>query len=116
MPRVRRTTPWHARLADVVIQMGAHTDRIPAGSNRSTTSIQKSRLRSSSTPWTGTTAGYWMKRFQRLATRRPGNVIEWLKVLENNQERPAASQGKQPYDSRWMWDELKLGKYRGSPP
>lgn len=43
-------------------------------------------------------------------------VIEWLKLLENNEERRAASQGQQPYDSRWMWDELKLGKYRGSPP
>jgi hypothetical protein len=43
-------------------------------------------------------------------------VIEWLKLLENNEQRRAASQGEQPYDSRWMWDELKLGKHRGSPP
>ena len=39
-------------------------------------------------------------------------VIEWLKYLENNELRRAASQGQEPYDSRWMWDELKLDKYR----
>ena len=41
-------------------------------------------------------------------------VIEWLKHLENNELRRAASQGQEPYDSRWMWDELKLVKYRNS--
>jgi hypothetical protein len=41
-------------------------------------------------------------------------VIEWLKHLENNEHRRATSQGQQPYDSRWMWDELKLGKHRNS--
>ena len=39
-------------------------------------------------------------------------VIEWLKYLENNELRRATSQGQTPYDSRWMWDELKLGKHR----
>lgn len=39
-------------------------------------------------------------------------VIEWLKHLENNELRRASSQGQTPYDSRWMWDELKLGKHR----
>jgi len=39
-------------------------------------------------------------------------VIEWLKHLENNELRRAASQGQTPYDSRWMWDELKLGQHR----
>lgn len=39
-------------------------------------------------------------------------VIEWLKHLENNELRRAANQGQAPYDSRWMWDELKLTKYR----
>jgi hypothetical protein len=39
-------------------------------------------------------------------------VIEWLKHLENNELHRAARQGHAPYDSRWMWDELKLGKYR----
>jgi len=41
-------------------------------------------------------------------------VIEWLKHLENNELRRAASQGQEPYDSRWMWNELKLGKHRNS--
>jgi len=35
-------------------------------------------------------------------------VIEWLKQLENNELRRAADQGQEPYDSSWMWDELKL--------
>jgi uncharacterized protein (DUF2384 family) len=39
-------------------------------------------------------------------------VIEWLKYLENNELRRAASQGQEPYDSSWMWEELKLTKYR----
>jgi hypothetical protein len=41
-------------------------------------------------------------------------VIEWLKHLENSELRRAASQGQEPYDSNWMWDELKLGKHRNS--
>ncbi len=40
-------------------------------------------------------------------------VVEWLKHLENNELRRAASQGQEPYDSRWMWEELNLTKYRG---
>ena len=39
-------------------------------------------------------------------------VIEWLKHLENNELRRAARQGQAAYDSRWMWDELKLDKHR----
>jgi hypothetical protein len=35
-------------------------------------------------------------------------VVEWLKHLENNELRRAARQGEKPYDSRWMWQELKL--------
>jgi hypothetical protein len=41
-----------------------------------------------------------------------GKVIEWLKDLENNELHRAADQGQEPYDSSWMWDELKVGKYR----
>jgi len=37
-------------------------------------------------------------------------VVEWLKHLENNELRRAASHGQAPYDSSWMWDELKLDK------
>jgi len=35
-------------------------------------------------------------------------VIEWLKQLENNELRRAAEAGQEPYDSSWMWKELKL--------
>ena len=38
-------------------------------------------------------------------------VIDWLKHLENSELRRAASQGQEPYDSNWMWDELKLDKH-----
>ena len=43
-------------------------------------------------------------------------VIEWLKHLENSELRRAASQGQEPYDSSWMWVELKLDKHRNSQP
>ena len=39
-------------------------------------------------------------------------VVEWLKYLENNELRRAAGQGQAPYDSSWIWEELKLAKYR----
>jgi hypothetical protein len=35
-------------------------------------------------------------------------VIEWLKLLENNELRRAAEAGQEPYDSSWMWKELNL--------
>jgi hypothetical protein len=38
-------------------------------------------------------------------------VIEWLKLLENNELHRTANQGGTPYDSRWMWEELNLAKY-----
>ncbi len=39
-------------------------------------------------------------------------VVEWLKYLENSEWHRTTSQGQEPYDGRWMWDELKLAKYR----
>lgn len=39
-------------------------------------------------------------------------VVEWLKFLENHELRRAADEGNVPYDFGWMWDELKLAKYR----
>lgn len=39
-------------------------------------------------------------------------VIDWLKHLENSELRRAADQGQEPYDSSWIWEELKLTKYR----
>ena len=35
-------------------------------------------------------------------------VIEWLKHLENNELHRAAQAGQKPYDTSWMWDDLKL--------
>lgn len=35
-------------------------------------------------------------------------VIEWLKYLENHEQRRAAAAGTAPYDFGWMWEELKL--------
>lgn len=39
-------------------------------------------------------------------------VIEWLKYLENHELRRAAEAGTAPYDFGWMWEELKLAKFR----
>jgi len=39
-------------------------------------------------------------------------VIEWLKHLENHELRRTAGQGQAPYNSSWMWEELKLTRYR----
>ena len=39
-------------------------------------------------------------------------VIEWLKHLENNELHRAADQDQAPYDCRWMWEELKLTRWR----
>jgi uncharacterized protein (DUF2384 family) len=35
-------------------------------------------------------------------------VVEWLKQLENNELHRAAQAGQEPYDTSWMWDDLKL--------
>ena len=37
-----------------------------------------------------------------------GRVIEWLKQLENNEHRRAAAQGHAPYDTAWLWRELRI--------
>ncbi len=37
-----------------------------------------------------------------------GQVIEWLKYLENSEHRRANGEGQEPYDMTWMWRELKL--------
>ena len=39
-------------------------------------------------------------------------VIEWLKLLENSESRRAAAQGQTPYDTSWIWRELKLAEER----
>jgi len=35
-------------------------------------------------------------------------VIEWLKYLENQEQRRANKKNMAPYDSSWMWQELKI--------
>ena len=47
---------------------------------------------------------------RRCARSKAGKtkVIEWLKQLENNELHRAAEAGQEPYDSSWMWEELKL--------
>lgn len=54
------------------------------------------------------------KTLRQCATSEKGRekVMDWLKQLENNELHRAAGQGQTPYDSRWMWDELKLTQYR----
>ncbi len=41
-------------------------------------------------------------------------VVAWLKYLENAELRgtKVGGQGAKPYDFTWMWEELKLTKYR----
>jgi hypothetical protein len=39
-------------------------------------------------------------------------IVGWLKLLENSEFRRAAGQGHNPYDTAWMWRELKLGDSR----
>ena len=35
-------------------------------------------------------------------------VVDWLKQLENSEFRRATQQGHKPYDTAWMWRELKI--------
>lgn len=37
-----------------------------------------------------------------------GQVVDWLKHLENSEFRRATKQGHKPYDMAWMWRELKI--------
>ena len=46
---------------------------------------------------------------QAVATKKGrALVIDWLKQVENSEHRRAAAQGQKPYDTAWMWDELKI--------
>ena len=46
---------------------------------------------------------------QAVKTRKGrGQVIEWLKYLENAEYRRANGDGREPHDMTWMWRELKL--------
>lgn len=35
-------------------------------------------------------------------------VIQWLKQLENSEQRRVAGTGQKPYDTRWLWEALGL--------
>lgn len=35
-------------------------------------------------------------------------VIQWLKQLENSEQRRVAGTGQKPYDTRWLWEVLRL--------
>lgn len=39
-------------------------------------------------------------------------VVEWLKMLENNEMRRARESGLEPYDATWMWEELGIADLR----
>ncbi len=39
-------------------------------------------------------------------------VVEWLKLLENNEAHRAAATKIPPYDFTWMWDALKIRELR----
>ena len=39
-------------------------------------------------------------------------VIEWLKRLENTERRQAATQGRKPCDTDWLWQESGLRRPR----
>lgn len=39
-------------------------------------------------------------------------VIDWLKQLENSEFRRAAAQGHKPYDTSWIWRELRIEESR----
>lgn len=36
-------------------------------------------------------------------------VVDWLKRLENSEFRRASRQGQAPYDTAWIWKELRIG-------
>ncbi len=64
-----------------------------------------------------TTGAPSMTRFpSAMARRRAGGkdekgsraVVGWLKLLENSEFRRATGQGHNPYDTAWMWRELKV--------
>ena len=42
-------------------------------------------------------------------------VVEWLKEIENGEARQAAQTGRQPFDTAWLWEELKIPRPGGEP-
>ena len=54
---------------------------------------------------------------RKAAKSRKGRlaVVEWLKGLENIEWRHAAEAGRQPFDTAWLWEELKIPRPGGKP-
>ena len=46
------------------------------------------------------------------AKRSRGQVVNWLKDIENAEHSRAAQQGHRPYDAAWIWRELGLSEER----
>lgn len=40
--------------------------------------------------------------------RGRGEIVEWLKTLENCERRRAQMSGQEPFDMTWMWEELNI--------
>lgn len=55
------------------------------------------------------------RTLRRAVKTRKGReqVVDWLKQLDQIEQRRAADQGSKPYDTRWIWQEL--GVERRSP-
>ncbi len=54
---------------------------------------------------------------RKAAKSRKGRaaVVEWLKEIENGEARQAAQTGRQPFDTAWLWEELKIPRPDGKP-
>lgn len=52
---------------------------------------------------------------RKAAKSRKGRaaVTEWLKEIENGEARQAAQTGRQPFDTVWLWEELKIPRPGG---
>ena len=42
-------------------------------------------------------------------------VVEWLKEIENTEARGAMMEGREPMDTGWLWEELKIPRPGGKP-
>ena len=41
-------------------------------------------------------------------TKGRDRVVDWLKQLENAEHHRAAQHGHRPYDTAWLWRELRI--------
>jgi len=54
------------------------------------------------------------KTLRRAVKTKAGRAeaIDWLKQLENIEHRKAARSGQKAYDTRWIWQELGIERFR----